>query len=511
MNSEFAIDPKLAMRDLSQISLKIETRYLSNNYRVVGVIISLVLSTSCGGSRHEKAVEDGQKHYPIEPNPSDGRFFLDPLIENASKAVVAVRIKPKKDSLNRPELTEWFLGPNAKKHDAGDKFYWGMSSGIIIDQRGYVITANRLLEDSAEIEVQLSEDQVYKAELVGVDERSDLAMVRLKNIKPGTGLPEAQFGNSEEITAGDPVVAIGRSRGTGYTGSLGIISKRPRSWGTGQYRDLILTDAVMYDENPGGPLVNLRGEVVAVITEHVTEMGASIAIPSNLASQAIDDIFAILDGNASRSGIARTGQVESTESRPTDKGQVTVSDTATSFCSVDFPSETEVVLGQDGCVATATLRTQATILGFLFKAGTRLEFAPPPHILKAYLSQIVTLNGVAYRPGEPVEFDESGQPCRGILASSTRLRHLKGPIDSIMESDSVRKIAQPKAPLFQSLDALPLMAGKRVVFCEKRLVCEGTLSEPIRFEENSPNALAVGTRISLGKNQAGRLLITLGE
>jgi len=166
-----------------------------------------------------------------------------------------------------------------------------LGSGFIIDSSGYIVTNHHVIAGADEITVRLHDDTSLKATLVGSDEKTDLALLRVENGKP---LPAAKWGKSEETRIGDWVVAIGNPFGLGGTVTAGIVSARQRDINAGPYDDFIQTDAAINRGNSGGPMFDLDGEVIGVNTAIFSPSGGSIgigfAIPSSLARNVIDQL-----------------------------------------------------------------------------------------------------------------------------------------------------------------------------------------------------------------------------
>ncbi|MBY0338996.1 MAG: Do family serine endopeptidase [Acetobacteraceae bacterium] len=159
-----------------------------------------------------------------------------------------------------------------------------LGSGFIIDPAGIVITNNHVIDGADEINVILQDNTTIRAELVGTDPRTDIAVLRVRHTAP---LPAVPWGDSDTANVGDWVVAIGNPFGLGGTVTAGIVSARGRDIRQGLYDDFIQTDAAINRGNSGGPLFNMRGEVVGINTAIYSPTGGSIgigfSIPSNLA------------------------------------------------------------------------------------------------------------------------------------------------------------------------------------------------------------------------------------
>ena len=167
-----------------------------------------------------------------------------------------------------------------------------LGSGFIIDPEGYVVTNFHVIEGADEITVVLADDTNLVAELVGRDERTDIAVLKVEAEAP---LPSVAWGDSAAMRVGDWVVAIGNPFGLGGTVTAGIVSARARNINAGPYDDFIQTDASINRGNSGGPMFNLDGAVIGINTAIFSPSGGSIgigfAIPANLAENVVAQII----------------------------------------------------------------------------------------------------------------------------------------------------------------------------------------------------------------------------
>lgn len=166
-----------------------------------------------------------------------------------------------------------------------------LGSGFIIDPSGYIVTNNHVIAEADEISVRLSDDTSLDAKVVGRDEKTDLALLKVESPKP---LPSVKWGDSDKTRIGDWVVAIGNPFGLGGTVTAGIVSALQRDINTGSYDDYIQSDAAINRGNSGGPMFNLDGDVIGVNTAIFSPSGGSVgigfAIPSALAKNVIDQL-----------------------------------------------------------------------------------------------------------------------------------------------------------------------------------------------------------------------------
>jgi serine protease Do len=164
-------------------------------------------------------------------------------------------------------------------------------TGFIISKDGFILTNNHVVEDATKIEVGLYADDpeiTYQAKLIGKDPLTDSALIQLIE-KPNHALPEAKFGDSSQISAGDWVVAIGNPFNYAHTVTVGVVSATQRTFfiTDGRSNDMLQTDAAINPGNSGGPLLNIRGEVIGVNTAIITNarsegnIGIGFAVPIN--------------------------------------------------------------------------------------------------------------------------------------------------------------------------------------------------------------------------------------
>ncbi|HEV2162967.1 MAG TPA: DegQ family serine endoprotease [Stellaceae bacterium] len=166
-----------------------------------------------------------------------------------------------------------------------------LGSGFIIDPSGLVVTNNHVIADADQITVTLQDDTNFKAEVVGKDSKTDLALLRIKSSKP---LPFVKFGDSDKSRVGDWVLAIGNPFGLGGTVTAGILSARAREINSGPYDDFLQTDAAINRGNSGGPMFDMDGDVIGINTAIFSPSGGSIgigfAIPASEAKPVIEQI-----------------------------------------------------------------------------------------------------------------------------------------------------------------------------------------------------------------------------
>ena len=221
-----------------------------------------------------------------------------PLVESASPAVVNISTKQKVQSrgatAQMPELEglppifrEFFEHSIPQMPGAPGRGQQreaqSLGSGFIISEDGYVLTNNHVVADADEIIVRLPDRSELEAKLIGADPRSDVAVLKVE----GKGLPTVKIGRSDELKAGEWVLAIGSPFGFDHTVTAGIVSATGRSLPNESYVPFIQTDVAINPGNSGGPLFNLEGEVIGINSQIFTRsggfMGLSFAIPIDVA------------------------------------------------------------------------------------------------------------------------------------------------------------------------------------------------------------------------------------
>jgi serine protease Do len=180
---------------------------------------------------------------------------------------------------------------NSQGPDHGSRRVNSLGSGFIIDANGIVVTNNHVISDADEINVILNDGTRLKAELLGKDQKTDVALLKVKPDKPLTAV---KFGDSERLRLGEWVIAIGNPFSLGGSVTAGIVSARNRDINSGPYDNYIQTDAAINRGNSGGPLFNLEGEVIGVNTAIISPSGGSIgigfAVPSKTVVAVIDQL-----------------------------------------------------------------------------------------------------------------------------------------------------------------------------------------------------------------------------
>src|SRR5437660_9224260 len=227
------------------------------------------------------------------------------VAENVIDAVVNISTSQTVDAKGGPSLQlppgspfeEFFEEFNRNRRgdnqnrDRAPRRVNSLGSGFIIDAEGIVVTNNHVISEADEIHVVLNDRTKLKAEVIGRDQKTDIALLRVKPEKPLTAV---KFGDSDKLRLGEWVIAIGNPFSLGGTVTAGIVSARNRDINSGPYDNYIQTDAAINRGNSGGPLFNLDGEVIGVNTAIISPSGGSIgigfAVPSKTALKVIDQL-----------------------------------------------------------------------------------------------------------------------------------------------------------------------------------------------------------------------------
>jgi len=214
---------------------------------------------------------------------------LSPMVVNISTSQTLQRpaaAQPAPDGTPNDDFFRNFLN-----RDNRPRRVQSLGSGFIIDASGYVVTNNHVIDGADEITVILADTTSLNAKLVGKDEKTDLALLK---VEPKAPLPVAKFGDSDSARVGDLVMAIGDPFGLGGTVTAGIVSARNRDINSGPYDDFIQTDASINRGNSGGPLFNMDGDVIGVNSAIYSPTGGSVgigfAIPANAAKRVVEQL-----------------------------------------------------------------------------------------------------------------------------------------------------------------------------------------------------------------------------
>lgn len=247
----------------------------------------------------------GEAEAPVKEVPTD-ILSTQKAFSNVSKkvtpSVVNISTVSRKKSIQpffeaNPFFEDFFGAPQTHR----DK---SLGSGFLISADGYIVTNDHVVRDAESIQVKLSNDKVYDAKVVGNDQKSDIAVIKIA----ASNLPVAVLGDSDKLEVGQWAIAIGNPFGLDRTMTVGVISATGRSnMGIETYENFIQTDASINPGNSGGPLLNVYGEVIGINTAIVAAgQGIGFAIPVNMAKPIFSQL--IQKGSVSRAYMGVTIQ-----------------------------------------------------------------------------------------------------------------------------------------------------------------------------------------------------------
>ncbi len=216
--------------------------------------------------------------------------FAD-LLEYVMPAVVSVTaIKVIQPNLEQAPVTNNpLLDSFLKNFNIGPRETTSLGSGFILNKEGIIVTNNHVIEGAKEVKIVLSNEQTLDAQILATDKMSDLAVLKVE--PNGQDLPTLNLGDSSKMRVGDWIIAIGNPFGLGGSASTGIISAIGRNISIGPYNEFIQTDASINRGNSGGPMINLKGEVVGINTAIASPTGGSVGIGFAIPSNSVKDII----------------------------------------------------------------------------------------------------------------------------------------------------------------------------------------------------------------------------
>lgn len=239
-----------------------------------------------------------------------------PLVEMTAPAIVNIYTKTvvkqrRVSPLFNDPLFQRFFGENfgLQFGEPKQRVQNSLGSGVILSRDGMIVTNNHVIEGADQIRVVLTDRREFDAELVGVDERTDLAVLRIES--GGSELPYIELGDSDQLQVGDLVLAIGNPFGVGQTVTSGIISGLARTQvGVADIGSFIQTDAAINPGNSGGALVSMEGRLAGINTAIFSNNGGSLgigfAVPANMVRYVVDGLWA--DGRVIRPWLGAWGQ-----------------------------------------------------------------------------------------------------------------------------------------------------------------------------------------------------------
>lgn len=279
---------------------------LAGTAGAVMVLTPALGSTALSQSIFSKPTAVGQSNVLTIDN-NRGVLTMAPLLERVSPAVVSIRTetttKAPEISDDQEELFERFFGRSLPQPQ--DRRSGGVGSGVIVDAaKGYVLTNNHVVDGADEITVTLTDKRELQAELVGGDEKTDIAVLKIDT----RNLKEIRFAPNDSVKVGDYVIAIGNPFGLGHTVTSGIVSALGREFRrSDSYQDFIQTDASINPGNSGGALVNSKGELIginsAIISRSGGNNGIGFAVPTKMARGVMNQLVEYGEVKRGRIGV----------------------------------------------------------------------------------------------------------------------------------------------------------------------------------------------------------------
>lgn len=267
----------------------------------------IALTLIFGACTSRSAVTQASQELPPVVNSAPVQNSYADVVVRVAPAVVTIRsARRARQSQQNPLMDDPrfrdFFGDRAPRSQPEGRER-GLGSGVIVTADGYILTNHHVVDGAEDITVEFSDRRTVKAKLIGSDQPSDLAVLKVEM----TNLPIVQMGNSDQVRVGDVALAIGNPLGIGQTVTSGIISAKGRSTGLsdGSYEDFLQTDAPINTGNSGGALINTNGDLIGINSQILSPSGGNIgigfAIPTNMARSVMDQLV--------KSGKVRRGQL----------------------------------------------------------------------------------------------------------------------------------------------------------------------------------------------------------
>tara|TARA_B100001063_G_scaffold80138_1_gene74579 strand:- start:2589 stop:3974 length:1386 start_codon:yes stop_codon:yes gene_type:complete len=280
---------------------------------IFGIIVLVVLINMIFKSRNDDESFSNEKGFNTlnvstnikknEPNPKL-RFFQNPDFTIAAEKTINSVVHVKNTALSKGSNSIWdlFYGNSQNRRTVGT------GSGVIVSNDGYIITNYHVIENASEIEITTNNNKTFIAEIIGSDENSDIAVLKIS----GNSFPYIRFADSDQTKIGEWVLAVGNPFNLTSTVTAGIISAKSRDLNDydSKNQSFIQTDAAVNSGNSGGALVNINGDLIGINTaiqsNNAGFIGYSFAVPSNIARKIYEDILEF--GDVQKGLLGVTGQ-----------------------------------------------------------------------------------------------------------------------------------------------------------------------------------------------------------
>ncbi len=491
-----------------------EKRLLSTTLILLTLVIGIVLGTLISGG------VNAARQQTVAPDATP-LVIPDPVQLNNTFAQIAKRVSPTVVNINtesvvrpasnrrrsesqdpRDDMLRRFFGPDLfgpNDQPQGNQRQRNLGSGVIVDANGYIMTNFHVVEGADRVRVKMMDDAtLYDAKVIGTDSETDLAVIKVDAKKP---LPFTKMGNSEAVQVGDWAIAIGSPLGFEETMTAGIISAKGREIPSGaanrrQFQRFLQTDAAINRGNSGGPLLNIRGEIIGINTAIISQGGGfeglGFAMPSNVVVGVYNQIIksgkvtrgsigiTFLDANEAALRVygAKNGGVlinEITPGGPSEKAGLKSEDVIVSINGKPIKNgEALVSIVADSPVGTAlklgVLRNGKPV-DMSVTVGDRAEVfrdllgenrpAPSESSSETEVSFGITVANLTAEQRQQMEYEESG----GVVVTSVEPGSFADDI-GIVRNDVIAAINRHNVSSVQDVRAIrrDLKAGSDVVF-----------------------------------------------
>ena len=272
------------------------------------VFLALILASAACKSRGATPATSTTNFAPVADAPPQNSYA--DVVSKVAPAVITIRADkrvrmPQQSPFSDDPFFRGLFGNRTPQQQPQETLERALGSGVIVSADGYILTNHHVIDGAQDIKVDMNDGRTLDAKLVGSDQLSDLAVLKIS----GTGLSYLTPGDSDKVRVGDVALAIGNPFGVGQTVTMGIISAKGRSGagiGSGNFEDFLQTDAPINQGNSGGALINTVGELIGINSQILpgaggTNIGIGFAIPSNLARTVMDQLL--------KGGKVRRGQL----------------------------------------------------------------------------------------------------------------------------------------------------------------------------------------------------------
>src|SRR6266705_1009346 len=260
------------------------------------VFLALIFASTACKSRGATPATPATNFGPVVDAPPQNSYA--DVVSKVAPAVITIRADkrvrmPQQSPFSDDPFFRGLFGNRTPQQQPQETLERALGSGVIVSADGYILTNHHVIDGAQDIKVDMNDGRTLDAKLVGSDQLSDLAVLKIS----GTGLSYLTPGDSDKVRVGDVALAIGNPFGVGQTVTMGIISAKGRSGpglGSGNFEDFLQTDAPINQGNSGGALVNTVGEFIGVNSQILSSGGGNIgigfAIPSNMARMVMDQL-----------------------------------------------------------------------------------------------------------------------------------------------------------------------------------------------------------------------------